>query len=184
MLAQIKLHYWFTISLISLTLGASAPAQEISNNNQSGVITVESTSGTAEIALAQHLQQTKAKLYGAYWCSHCYEQVYLFGQPAFGLINRIECAPQGKNAQPEVCQAAKITGFPTWEINGKFYTGVQSLPELANISGYQGTQNFQNAKPVNIPSQYSPIPADKSVEHLKKLNWEKNSQKLPYWVDK
>lgn len=179
MLAQTKLHYWLTISLLSFTLGSSAPAQEISNN-QSGIITVESTSGAAEIALARHLQQTKAKLYGAYWCSHCYEQAYLLGQPAFSLINRIECAPQGKNAQPQVCKAAKITGFPTWEINGKFYTGIQSLPELASISGYQGTQNFQNARPVDIPSQYSPTsPKDKSLDSFK-LNWEKNSEKFPY----
>ncbi|BAT55032.1 vitamin K epoxide reductase [Nostoc sp. NIES-3756] len=154
MLLPAKLHYLLPIFFISLALGSSSPAQEL-NNNQAGVIIVDSTSTGAEIGLAQHLQKVNAKLYGAYWCSHCYEQVYLFGQQAFKLINRIECAPEGKNAQPEVCKAAKIQGYPTWEINGKFYSGVQSLAELATISGYLGDTNFKNAKPVNIPSQYS-----------------------------
>ncbi|BCL38186.1 hypothetical protein [Nostoc sp. MS1] len=153
MLLPAKLHYLLSVFFISLTLGSSSPAQEL-NKNQGGVITVDSISTEAEIALAQHLQKIKAKLYGAYWCSHCYEQVYLFGQQAFKLINRIECSPEGRNAQPNVCKAAKIKGYPTWEINGKFYSGVQSLTELARISGYLGNTNFKNARPVNIPSQY------------------------------
>jgi hypothetical protein len=157
MLAQTKLPHWITIFLLSLAIGSSSsPAQEIKSVSQEKVITVDSTSGSAEIALAQHLQQTKTKLYGAYWCSHCYKQIYLFGQQAFNLINRIECDPQGKNSQSDLCKAAKIAGYPTWEVNGKFYSGVQSLNELAALSGYQGTSNFKNSIPVNIPSQYSP----------------------------
>jgi hypothetical protein len=170
MLLPAKLHYLLGVFFISFTLGSSSPAQQLNSNNQPLVITVDSTSTEAEIALAQHLQKVKAKLYGAYWCSHCYEQVYLFGQQAFKLINRIECAPESKNAQPEVCKAAKLQGYPTWEINGKFYTGVQSLTQLATISGYSGNTNFQNAKPVNIPSQYSETyPSKQAQEEFPKI---------------
>ncbi|MBW4555063.1 MAG: hypothetical protein KME59_03825 [Trichormus sp. ATA11-4-KO1] len=157
MLTRTTLFHWTNIFLLSLTLGSSSPAQEIRTNSQEKFITIDSTSGVAEIALAQHLQQTHAKLYGAYWCSHCYEQLYLFGQQALSLINRIECDPQGKNSQPELCKVARIEGYPTWEINGNIYTGLQSLDNLAALSGYQGTRNFKNSKPANIPSQYSPL---------------------------
>lgn len=168
MLAPTKLPHWITIFLLSLTVGSSSsPAQEAKSNSQERVITVESTSGSDEIALAQHLEQTKAKLYGAYWCSHCYKQIYLFGKQAFHLINRLECDPQGKNSQSNLCKAAKIEGYPTWEINGKFYAGVHSLNDLAALSGYQGSRNFKNSMPVNIPSQYSPR---RSTTRLKSLD--------------
>jgi hypothetical protein len=29
-----------------------------------------------------------------------------------------------------------VTGYPTWEIEGKFYGGMQSLDELAKLSGF------------------------------------------------
>ena len=32
---------------------------------------ITTTSGTAEIALAKHLKQVEAKMYGAFWCPHC-----------------------------------------------------------------------------------------------------------------
>ncbi|MGI0489796.1 hypothetical protein ACN4EK_30645 [Pantanalinema rosaneae CENA516] len=94
-------------------------------------------------ALAKHLQQIGAKMYGAYWCPHCQQQKELFGSPTFSrYINYIECDPRGQNAKPNLCRAAKIGGYPTWEINGKFYPGTQSLKSLAKWSGYQGSQNF------------------------------------------
>ncbi|WP_052331565.1 hypothetical protein [Calothrix sp. PCC 7507] len=165
MLSHTQLRHWLTIFLLSLTVGASSSsAQELNSSSQGVVINVESSSGTAEIALAQHLQQKKVKLYGAYWCSYCYKQIYLFGQQAFNFINRIECDPQGKNSQSDLCKAAKIQGYPTWEINGKFYSGVQSLNELAVLSGYQGSKNFQNSIPVNIPSQYSELRSERGLK--------------------
>ena len=106
---------------------------------------ITTTSGTAEIALAKHLKQVEAKMYGAFWCPHCHEQKQLFGQEASQAINYIECDPKGKKPQPELCEAAKIESFPTWKIKGKSVSGTQSLEELAAMSGYQGARNFRNS---------------------------------------
>ena len=106
---------------------------------------ITTASGTAEIALAKHLKQVEAKMYGAFWCPHCHEQKQLFGQEASQSINYIECDPKGKKPQPELCEAAKIESFPTWKIKGKSVSGTQSLEELATMSGYQGARNFRNS---------------------------------------
>ncbi|PZV16401.1 MAG: hypothetical protein DCF22_05435 [Leptolyngbya sp.] len=92
--------------------------------------------------LALHLKKINAKMYGAYWCPHCQHQKEMFGKSAIQSINYIECDPRGANAKPSLCKAAKVTGYPTWEINGKQYVGVQSLEELAKWSGYKGTNKF------------------------------------------
>ena len=104
---------------------------------------VSTTSGEAEIALAKHLTATGAKKYGAFWCPHCYEQKQLFGQEAFDEVTYIECAEGGKEPQPGVCSAAGIKSFPTWEINGKFYPGIKTPEELAELSNYSGEKNFK-----------------------------------------
>ena len=108
---------------------------------------INTTSGPAELALARHLKQIGAKEYGAYWCPHCYEQKLLFGKQAAEELNYIECDPKGQNGRPDLCQAAGITGYPTWEINGQLYSGVQTLEKLAELSGYTGPRNFQNSLP-------------------------------------
>ena len=104
---------------------------------------VTTTSGPAEIALARHLKSVGAKDYSAYWCPHCYEQKQLFGSEAASMLNYIECAPDGQNSQTELCKKVGITGFPTWEINGQLYPGVQPLSQLADLSGYTGPRNFR-----------------------------------------
>lgn len=106
---------------------------------------ISTTSGAAEIALASHLKQVGAKMYGAFWCSHCHDQKQLFGQEAFQQIDYIECDPKGKKPKPELCEAAKVEGFPTWKINGKSVSGTQSLEELSDMSGYQGSRDFRNS---------------------------------------
>jgi uncharacterized membrane protein/glutaredoxin len=107
---------------------------------------ITTTSGEAEIALARHLAKIGAKEYVAYWCPHCHEQKLLFGKEAYQEIKdtvKVECAPDGVKAQPELCKASKIEGFPTWIINGQSYSGVQNLEELAQVSGYTGSRNFK-----------------------------------------
>lgn len=108
---------------------------------------ITTVSGPAEISLAEHLTAIGAKEYGAYWCPHCYDQKQLFGKEAFGKIDYIECAKDGANAQPDVCAAANLEGFPTWDIKGERYSGTQSLQKLAEVSGYQGSQDFKYALP-------------------------------------
>ncbi|MDJ1174920.1 vitamin K epoxide reductase family protein [Roseofilum capinflatum] len=103
---------------------------------------VTTTSGPAEVALVEHLNDMGAKYYGAYWCPHCHEQKELFGQEAASNIDYVECAADGVNAQVEQCKAAGVQAFPSWEINGQLYAGVRSLNELADLSDYQGPRDF------------------------------------------
>ena len=99
---------------------------------------VRSESGPAQIALAEHLTASGAKVYTAYWCPHCHEQKELFGRQAAEKLTVIECAPDGRNSQRELCEAKKIEGYPTWEINGQLDSGAKPLAKLAEASGYNG----------------------------------------------
>ena len=99
---------------------------------------VRSESGPEQIALAEHLTANGAKVYTAYWCPHCHEQKELFGRQAAEKLTVIECAPDGRNSQRELCEAKKIEGYPTWEINGQLDSGAKPLAKLAEASGYNG----------------------------------------------
>jgi len=87
-------------------------------------------------AIALHLKQVNAKMYGAYWCPACTRQKEIFGDRAFRQVQYIECDPRGNNAQPQLCRSAGIQVYPTWEIKGQQYQGVRSLVELARLSGF------------------------------------------------
>lgn len=87
--------------------------------------------------LATHLSESGAQMYGAFWCPHCQTQKAQFGN-AVDAIPYVECDPEGENAQPELCQAKNIQGYPTWEVNGQLSPGVKSLGELAELSGFTG----------------------------------------------
>ena len=101
-------------------------------------------SGPAELALAQHLKESGAVMYGAWWCPHCHEQKELFGAEAAQLLTYVECAEDGVNPQPKLCRSKpEIKGFPSWEVKGQFYSGSQSLERLAELSGYTGSKNFR-----------------------------------------
>ncbi|NJO08874.1 MAG: hypothetical protein HC873_03550 [Leptolyngbyaceae cyanobacterium SL_1_1] len=89
-----------------------------------------------EAQLADYLTAEGDKMYGAYWCPHCAEQKERFGN-AVDRIPYVECDPKGEEAQPEICQAKGIKGYPTWEIKGEIYMGVQSVEELATLSGFE-----------------------------------------------
>jgi uncharacterized membrane protein len=106
---------------------------------------ISTQSGEAEMQLAQHLTAIDAKMFGAWWCPHCHDQKQLFGQQAAKTIPYVECAEDGVNPQVQLCRStAGVEGFPTWEINGEYLVGAQSLQALADASGYTGPQTFQN----------------------------------------
>ena len=106
---------------------------------------ITTVSSAAEMQLAQHLTAIDAKMYGAWWCPHCHDQKQLFGQTAAKEIHYVECDEAGQEPQPAVCRAVpEVQGFPTWEVNGEFLVGAQSLNTLADASGYTGDRNFQN----------------------------------------
>jgi len=144
---------FFTGALVSVVVLVGTLGVYYGGNTQNGQVAVDgavgppvqTTSGSAELALADHLASQGAKMYGAYWCPHCHDQKVLFGQEAFNKITYVECAPDGANSQAQLCgSVAEIQGYPTWEINGQFYGGRQTLEQLAQISGYEGPRNFQN----------------------------------------
>lgn len=124
------------------TLAIYAPINNPQAKPTESGYTITTVSNPDNIALAKHLTTVGAKMYGAFWCSHCHEQKQLFGREAVDQLTYIECDPKGKNPQVALCQAAGIAGYPTWEINGQMYSGTISLAELARLSGYQGATNF------------------------------------------
>jgi glutaredoxin len=102
-------------------------------------IPVTSTSRPGTVPLAEHLTAKGAVMYTAYWCPHCHEQKELFGKEATAKLKIVECAPDGRNSQTDLCRAKNIQGYPSWEINGKVDSGVKPLSKLAELSGYKGT---------------------------------------------
>jgi hypothetical protein len=56
-----------------------------------------------------------------------------FGKEAFARIPYIECSKDGFDEQNGLCKEKNVPGYPTWEINGKFYPGEQALEELEEI---------------------------------------------------
>eukprot|EP00891_Asterochloris_glomerata_P000774 jgi/Astpho2/774/Aster-00633 len=94
---------------------------------------VETSSSQQGISLAQQLKQSGAKMYGAFWCSHCLEQKEEFGQQAMKDFPYVECYPdgfgKGKDINPQ-CRDAKVEAFPSWVIGGTKYEGKQTFTQL------------------------------------------------------
>jgi len=87
-------------------------------------------------ALAEHLSNIGAKMYGSFWCPHCQDQKAMFGKSA-NRLPYIECSPNGQGApQAEECAKAGIQSYPTWFINGKRLEEVMPLNKLAEESGF------------------------------------------------
>ncbi|KAL5679120.1 hypothetical protein ACJX0J_005505, partial [Zea mays] len=83
---------------------------------------ISTESSPFAIALAKHLHSIGAKMYGAFWCSHCNEQKQMFGHEATKILDYVECFPNGAGKGKKMtaeCAAAGLEGFPTWFINGK-----------------------------------------------------------------
>lgn len=94
-------------------------------------------------ALALHLSQRGAKMYGAYWCPHCVEQKEMFGASA-RRVPYVECSTGAQGSrQASACQAAGIRQYPTWIIDGQRFQEVLSLPRLAELTNFR----FQPAAP-------------------------------------
>mmetsp|Transcript_2237 Transcript_2237/g.3134 ORF Transcript_2237/g.3134 Transcript_2237/m.3134 type:complete len:272 (+) Transcript_2237:79-894(+) len=94
---------------------------------------ITATSSERTLAIASDLQSLDSKMYGAYWCSHCFEQKQRLGKEAMKSITYVECAKEGLNSQRDLCNAKDVPGYPTWEIGGKLYPGEYYLDELEEI---------------------------------------------------
>lgn len=85
-------------------------------------------------SFAQCLTEKNVVMYGAFWCPHCANQKKLFGK-SFQYVTYVECDPQGKNSQPDLCLQKGVQSYPTWEINGTIESGEMPLNVLAEKSG-------------------------------------------------
>ena len=121
------------ISTVSAAVAVTKPA------SQPVLVSQTSTSGPAEIALAEHLKKTGAVMYGLDTCPYCRSQKQRFGTTAWPKITYVECL-----GNAAACNKAKIRVTPTWLIKGVYYPGELSLFKLAKISGYAGATNFKN----------------------------------------
>ncbi|KAI9109618.1 hypothetical protein K1719_019248 [Acacia pycnantha] len=135
----------FVVSLVLITLNTSfAGSKSISSSLADVELPYYSPEITAPsspfaLSLAKHLHSIGAKMYGAFWCSHCLEQKEMFGREAVKLLEYEECFPGGYRTGTKMikaCTDAKIEGFPTWIINGQVVSGELELPELARVSGF------------------------------------------------
>lgn len=134
MLKYTKLTLTFSIVFLTLTTGCSLSKK----------VSKKFIQNPSTLALAKYLKQNNARMYGTFWCLACQGQKKAFGKQAVSQITYIECDPGGQNPQVELCRKANVTGYPTWEMNGKlFCQGGCSLETLANESGYQGDRNFE-----------------------------------------
>ena len=90
-------------------------------------------------ALAQCLTEKGVHMYSSFRCAVCAKTRAMFGD-SFQYVQEIECHPQGKNSQWQLCQDQAIGGTPTWimEPDGqevKRHTGFLSIEELKEFSG-------------------------------------------------
>lgn len=95
-------------------------------------------------ALAEHLEETGAVYYGAYWCPECQRQRRLFGRSAHRLPY-VECTPGGRGGMVAFeCISADISGYPTWIIDGRRFQQVLTPEELARHSRFSYRKPEQN----------------------------------------
>ena len=133
-----------TVLLLNFTLGSpdTADARDITKLEYKNPI-VTTVSTDKAIRVVERLDAVGAKMYGAFWCSHCYEQKETLGAEAMKAGSfYVECFPDGwERGKPmaDVClqplntDGKKLEGFPTWVIGGQVVEGDKSIAELEKI---------------------------------------------------
>mmetsp|Transcript_15603 Transcript_15603/g.26985 ORF Transcript_15603/g.26985 Transcript_15603/m.26985 type:complete len:349 (-) Transcript_15603:233-1279(-) len=94
---------------------------------------VTEESSKEAVSLSHRLHDAGAKMYGAFWCSHCFDQKQTFGKQAMADFPYVECFPEGWKQGVKVieaCDAAGVRAFPTWVINGNLVEGEQTFEAL------------------------------------------------------
>lgn len=92
------------------------------------------------LAVAERLKAANARMFGAYWCSHCFNQKQTLGSEAYekGLVDYIECSKDGFQSQAALCKLRDVPGYPTWEIDGQLFPGEKSVEELEKLLASKG----------------------------------------------
>ena len=78
---------------------------------------------------AKCLTEKGAVIYGNDFCSYTTKELNWFGSSK-KYLNYVKCIDN-----KEVCDSKEVEKTPTWEINGKTYSGVQGFKKLAEVSG-------------------------------------------------
>jgi uncharacterized membrane protein len=123
-------------STLLASVGSSSTV--VSGTNQKTTLysppAITAASSDKALLVAKSLQSLDAKMYGAYWCSHCFDQKQILGKQAFeNYVQYVECSKDGVNSQTKLCKAKDVPGYPTWEIKGKLFPGQVDLDELQEI---------------------------------------------------
>ena len=79
---------------------------------------VTAKSSARALRVGDALAAKGARMYGAYWCSHCFGQKQTLGKEAFSRVEYVECAKDGAGSRNALCKSRKVPGYPTWEIDG------------------------------------------------------------------
>jgi len=79
---------------------------------------------------ASCIANSKATMYGAYWCPHCQNEKARFGT-SFKFVPYVECTQEVAK-----CTAANVTVYPTWIFgDGHRVEGDLPLEQLAKETG-------------------------------------------------
>lgn len=124
-----------TVLMLSLGLGNPEVSQAGSKINRLDYKDPEITTKSPPRALdlVTRLKNAQVKMYGAFWCSHCYGQKQAFGKDAMTDFPYVECFPEGWSRGVEMapaCKDAGLNGFPTWIIGNQRLEGEQSFDAL------------------------------------------------------
>lgn len=126
-----------TLALLSFTLGNPSQAGDAITELPFRNPEVSEHSSKKAVEVAKKLKAAGAKMYGAFWCSHCFSQKQSFGVEAMADFPYVECFPDGWSRGQSVADVCKNTrggpleGFPTWIITDKTrLIGEQSLEQL------------------------------------------------------
>lgn len=69
---------------------------------------VTTSSSQRAMALASQLRLLDAKMYGTFWCSHCFNQKQALGEEAMRALTYIECDKAGAGSQHQLCMDRKV----------------------------------------------------------------------------
>ena len=126
-----------TVFLLSLGLGNASDASGSVTRLEYKNPMVTTESSERAISLVRRLKADGAKMYGAFWCSHCYEQKQDFGAQAMKEFPYVECFPDGWSQGVSIAKACTelpggkpLNGFPTWVIGNERFEGEQSFDAL------------------------------------------------------
>lgn len=92
-------------------------------------IIAEQSADSSRTSLANCLNQKGAMMYGVDTCEFCQSQKKMFGDD-FDKIKYVNC-----DFKQDLCLQKGLQYFPAWEIEGKFYNGVQTFDFLSQASG-------------------------------------------------